>query len=152
MFKREQVLGTTNQVMPLSNLDLGGNLSMNNMDLVNQIVGSHVGCNRMVRIGAACVVQIGARFFLLVELEIGMGANEMEQVLVIEISAALFNALRNAGVMVCEIRNTVPTPPAGSTLELQCTFIVGNEAFIIFEIENMQERLVIVRSPLCTII
>lgn len=107
--------------------------------------------NAGVGIGALCRVEIQGRFFLLVEIEIGRGMNELEHVIVIEITRALFNALQGR-VDLCQVLNNVPTPPHGSVLELQCTFIVGNEAFIIFEIENRNERLVIVRSPLCTVI
>ncbi|WML33179.1 hypothetical protein [Clostridium sp. OS1-26] len=103
--------------------------------------------NPAVTLGAQCIVQIGTRFFLLVELE-----TPIERVIVIEITAAQFAALRAAGVPVCPILNAVPTAVAGTTVELQCTFIVDDEAFIVFEIENARERLVLVRSPLCTVI
>lgn len=105
-------------------------------------------CDPAVTLGAQCIVQIDGRFFLLVEIE-----TPVERVIVIAITAAQFTALRLAGVPVCPIVNQVPTAVAGTTVELRCTFIVGNEAFIVFEIEsNTMERLIIVRSPLCTII
>lgn len=106
-----------------------------------------MSCNPSVTLGAQCIVQIGTRFFFLVELEL-----PVERVIVIEITANEFALLRTAGVPVCPILTAVPTPVAGTTVELRCTFIVGEEAFIVFEIENARERLVIVRSPLCPII
>jgi hypothetical protein len=128
------------------NLNFVGGESMNLMNLINELV-----TDRRAVIAAACRVQLRGRFFLIIELEIGSGANEIERVFVIEISRALFNALAGR-VDLCEVRNDLPTPPQGTTLELRCTFVLGNEAFIVFEIENMRDRLVIVRSELCTVI
>lgn len=121
---------------------------MNSINEVNEYLHCH--CRGAV-IGAVCRVQLQGRFFLLVELEIGSGPNEIERVIVIEISQALFNALAGR-VDLCEVRTTLPNTPPGTTLDLLCTFVLGNEAFIVFEIENRNERLVIVRSPLCTVI
>lgn len=123
---------------------------MNTVAEMENAVSNLVG-NIGVGIGSLCRVEIQGRFFLLVEIEVGSGANQIEEVIVLEITRVLFNALQGS-VDLCQVLNDIPTPPAGSTLELRCTFIVGNEAFIVLEIENMMERLVVVRSPLCTVI
>lgn len=132
---------------------IGGEFNMfNNIDEEMYNFNNCVG-NQGVVISAQCRVEIQGRFFLLLELEVGSGMNELERVLVLEISRALFNLLQGR-VDLCEIRNTLPTVPPGGTLEIRCTFVIGNVAYIVFEIEgvSVRDRLVIVRSPLCDII
>lgn len=119
---------------------------MNLENLINQLIS-----DRNIVIGAICRVRIDGNFFLIVDFEIGTGPNAIDRIIVIQISQALFTALIG-NVPVCEVRDTIPTPPQGTTLQLRCTFVVGNEAFIVFEIENAMDRIVIVRSDLCTVI
>ncbi len=104
-------------------------------------------CNDPVSIGATCVAQIDGRFFLLVEVEIGVMGNEREEVIVIEITAAQAAALIAAGVMRCQIITTIP--PRGNLI---CAFVVGQNTFLVFNVENATDRLVLVRVPLCRII
>ena len=122
------------------------------MNTINNQINNRFS-NQGVVIAAQCRVELQGRFFLLLELEAGSGMNEIERVIIIEISRALFNALQGR-VELCTVRNTLPTVPAGRTLDLLCTFVIGNVAYIVFEIEgmNMRDMLVIVASPLCTII
>ncbi|MBU5440338.1 hypothetical protein KQI42_20285 [Tissierella sp. MSJ-40] len=106
-------------------------------------------CNDPISIGATCVAQIDGRFFLLIEIEIDVLGNVIEEVIIIEITAAQAAALIAAGVMRCQIVDTIPT---GREVELICAFVVGTNVFLVFNVENMTDRLVLVRVPLCTII
>lgn len=104
-------------------------------------------------ISSACRVRIQNRFFLLIEIEKGTGPNRIERLLIFEINQALFNALVGI-VPECEVLNELPMVPQGRTLDLLCSFEVNNVIYIVFEIEGMgaPDRLVIVRSPRCSII
>lgn len=105
-----------------------------------------------IRIGATCVAQIDGRFFLLIEIEIVVIGNEREEVIIFEITAAQAIALIASGVMRCQIVNTIPTPGPGQEVNLICAFVVGQNVFLVFNVENATDRLVLVRVPLCTII
>lgn len=107
---------------------------------------------RVISIGATCIAEINGRFFLLVEIEIEAGREEIEQVIVIRITAAQAQALLRAGVERCTIVTEIPTSRAGVEVELICVFVVGNFAFLVFDVENNFDRLVLVRVPLCTVI
>lgn len=129
---------------------------MDDMNMVDDMVNSQAmyDYNQGVVIGAQCIVEIQKHYFLLVELEAKSGRREFEKVLVIELSCAAFEFLREKGVKVCEVRDKMPAPPMGKHLELKCTFIVGNQAYIIFEAEGMcgcSDKLIIVKSPICNI-
>ncbi len=95
----------------------------------------------------SCVAQIDGRFFLLVEIEIE--GTEIEQFTIREITAAQAAILIAAGVMRCQIVDTIPT---GREVEIICAFVVGANVFVVFSVENATDRLVLVRVPLCTII
>ncbi|MEW8972553.1 MAG: hypothetical protein AB2375_00035 [Tissierellaceae bacterium] len=116
-----------------------------------QVIGRKLTCNGPIEIGATCVTQIDGRFFLLVEIEIGVVDNEREEVIIFEITAAEAAALIAAGVMRCQIVTTIPTPGSGEEVNLICVFVVGQNAFLVFNVENATDRLVLVRVPLCTI-
>lgn len=105
--------------------------------------------NDIISIGATCVAQISGRFFLLIEIEIDVAGREIEEVIIIEITSAQAAALIAAGVMRCQIVNTIPT---GREVNLICAFVVGENVFLVFNVENEIDRLVLVRVPLCTII
>jgi hypothetical protein len=106
-------------------------------------------CNDPISIGATCVARIDNRFFLLIEIEIDVPGTEIEEVIIMEITAAQAAALIAAGVMRCQIVDRIPT---GTEVELICAFVVGTNVFLVFNVENMTDRLVLVRVPLCTII
>ncbi|MGE5629704.1 MAG: hypothetical protein ACM3TR_01255 [Caulobacteraceae bacterium] len=53
---------------------------------------------------------------------------------------------------MCQIVTTIPTPTPGTEVNLLCVFVVGNFAFLVFDVENRADRLVLVRVPLCTVI
>lgn len=90
---------------------------------------------------------------MLVEIELTVAGTEIEQVLIFRITAAQFAVLRAGGIPLCQIVTTVPTPAPGKTVELICTFIVDGFAFLVFDVETATtDVLVLVRSPLCTII
>lgn len=108
--------------------------------------------NDIISIGATCVAQIDGRFFLLIEIEIEVLGNEREEVIIIEITAAQAAALIASGVMRCQIVDTIPTPSPGMEVNLICAFVVGQNIFLVFNVENAADRLVLVRVPLCTII
>lgn len=123
---------------------------------INQIIKEQMRnnnpmCNDPISIGATCVAQIEGRFFLLVEIEIEVIGNEIERVIIFEITAAQAAALIAAGVMRCQIVNTIPTPGPGKEVNLICTFVVGRNSFLVFDVENATDRLVLVRVPLCSL-
>lgn len=119
---------------------------------MNVKVGTTQMCNEPIMVGATCVAQIDGRFFLLVEIEIEVPGFEREEVIIFEITAAEAAALLAAGVMRCQIVTTIPTPRPGMEVNLICVFVVGQNAFLVFDVENAEDRLVLVRVPLCTII
>lgn len=108
--------------------------------------------NEPIEIGATCVAQIEGRFFLLIEIEIDVIGSEREEVIIFEITAAQAAALVASGVMRCQIVNTIPTPGPGQEVNLICAFVVGENVFLVFNVENATDRLVLVRVPLCPII
>jgi hypothetical protein len=106
----------------------------------------------IISIGATCIAEIEGQFFLLVEIEIEIAGQEIEQVIVIRISSAQADILLRAGIERCTIVTTIPTPTQGVEVNLICVFVVGNFAFLVFDVENTTDRLVLVRVPLCTVI
>ena len=119
---------------------------------IRQIINEQMPNNDPIEIGATCVAHIDNKFFLLVEIEIEVMCFEREEVVVIEITEDQAEALIAAGVMRCQIVNTIPTPSPGREVELICVFVVGQNAFLVFDVENNEDRLVLVRVPLCCII
>lgn len=118
---------------------------------INQIINPQQ-LNEPIEIGATCVAQIEGRFFLLIEIEIDVVGFEKEEVIIFEITAAQAAALIASGVMRCQIVDTIPTPGPGQEVNLICAFVVGQNVFLVFNVENATDRLVLVRVPLCTII
>ncbi|MDR7856476.1 hypothetical protein [Tissierella sp.] len=108
--------------------------------------------NEPIEIGATCVAQIDGRFFLLIEIEIDVIGSEIEEVIIFEITAAQAAALVASGVMRCQIVDTIPTPTPGIDVNLICAFVVGENAYLVFDVENATDRLVLVRVSLCPII
>lgn len=106
-------------------------------------------CHSPIRIGATCVAQINGNFFLLVEIEFGA---DMEEVIVIRISATQAAALLRLGVPRCQVSDTIPVSTPGREVNLICAFVVGDEAILVFDVENATDELVLVRTPLCTVI
>lgn len=118
-------------------------------DIVEQVTNGDVTITQASGLGASCVAVIDGNFFLLIEIEIG----EFERVLIFRITAAQAARLLNAGVELCRIVNTIPTPAPGREVNLICVFVVDGEAFLVFNVEeNNRDELVLVRVPLCTVI
>lgn len=118
-------------------------------EIVEQATNGDVTITQASCLGASCIAEINGNFFLLIEIEIG----EFERVLIFRITAAQAARLLNAGVELCRIVNTIPTPAPGREVNLICVFVVGEEAFLVFNVEeNNTDRLVLVRVPLCTVI
>lgn len=107
-----------------------------------------ISVERLIRLGARCIANIDGQFFLLIEIEIG----EREEVIVIRITPEEARALMRAGIETCRIVTEIPTPTPGREVELICAFVVGNNAFLVFDVENTTDELVLVRVPLCTVI
>lgn len=108
--------------------------------------------SQTVRIGAVCIAEIDNQFFLLVEIETEVMGMEVERVVIFRISAAEAAILLRLGVERCQIVTTIPEETAGTEVNLICVFVVGNFAFLVFDVENRKDRLVLVRVPLCTVI
>jgi hypothetical protein len=98
--------------------------------------------NDVVTIGANCVVNIGKRFFLLVEIEVEI--LDLEEFVFIEISEREFRRLQRAGVELCTVTNRRPTENA----EFKCVLIVDGEAFAVFDVENNVDEAVLVSISL----
>lgn len=96
----------------------------------------------VVSIGANCVVRIGNRFFLLVEIEVEI--LDIEEFVFIRISEREFRTLIRAGVQRCTISNRIPTNNA----EFKCVLIIDGEAFAVFDVENNVDEAVLVRISL----
>lgn len=148
MFKKDKELAMTsiNEDMLFEELTQRGNSSMDNTSLVSNIV--NVPGARVV---SQCVLRAGTSFFLIVELAVNstMGT-ELTRVVVIAISADLAARLLASGVSLCTVQTTVP--PSTTGLSPACTLVVGNTAYIIFLVPNVTNRIVVVTSPLCTVI
>lgn len=118
-----------------------------NKSLESLSVGG-LSLSKLISIGATCIAEIDGQFFLLVEIEIG----PVEQVIIFRISSTQAAILLRAGVRRCEIVSTIPTSMPGLQVNLICSFIVGQNVFLVFSIENSVDRLVLVRVPLCTVV
>lgn len=106
----------------------------------------------VIRIGATCIAEIQGRFFLLVEIEIEVPGPDIEEVVIFRITAAQAEALLRAGIDRCTIVNEIPKCRRGVEADLICVFVVGDFAFLVFDVENNEDELVLVRVPLCPII
>ncbi len=117
--------------------------------IVEQVNGAEIRLNEASCTGANCIAEINGNFFLLVEIQIG----NLEEVFVIRISAAQAAQLINAGVKLCQIATTIPTPTPGTEVTLVCAFVEGQNAFLVFNVRTTTtSELVLVRTPLCTVI
>lgn len=125
----------------------------NNVGGESNMIKDSCGISGFV-ISAACRVRLQNRFFLLIQIERGTGANRVERFLIFQISQNLFNELAGLVPECGVFEGELPTVPAGRTLELLCSFEVNNVIYIVFEIERagVPDELVIVRSPRCNII
>lgn len=106
----------------------------------------------VIRTGAVCILEFNNQFFLLVELEFEVGGEEIEQVIVIRISAAQAQRLLTAGIMRCDISSTFPLPSPGVEVNFLCVLVIDGAAFLVFDVENTTDRLVLVRADHCPII
>lgn len=102
----------------------------------------------LITLGARCLLNIDGKFFLLLEIEIG----EQEQVIVIGITSDVAAALMSAGIEPCQVVTEIPTATPGTEVNLICVFVVDGFAFLVFDVENNFDVLVIVRVPLCIVI
>ncbi|WP_045519553.1 hypothetical protein [Neobacillus niacini] len=98
--------------------------------------------NDVVSIGANCVVRIGNRFFLLVEIEVEV--IDLEEFVFIRISEQEFRTLIRAGVQRCTIADRIPRNNA----EFICVLIENGRAFLVFDVENNEDEAVLVRISL----
>lgn len=103
----------------------------------------------VISLGAVCIAEIDDRFFLLVEIEFPT----TERVIIFRISEAEARALLNRGVERCRIVNEIPQSTQGVEVTFICVFIVGREAFLVFDVETREtDRLVLVRADICPIL
>jgi putative Ca2+/H+ antiporter (TMEM165/GDT1 family) len=117
-----------------------------------KFAGEEASVGQAVRIGAVCIAEIGDQFFLLVEFETEVAGMEIERVVVFKISAIEAAILMRLNVRRCRIVTTIPTETAGREVKLICAFVVGEFVFLVFDVENGGDNLVLVRVPLCTVI
>ncbi|MEW9079602.1 MULTISPECIES: spore coat protein [Clostridia] len=122
---------------------------------LNQITKNIVTQNGPVTIGATCVAQLApADFVLLVEIEVEVPGEAIEEVLIIRITPAQAAALI-LQIGLCSIvgPDEIPTPEPGTEVNLICSFVFGNEVFLVFDVEtSTTDDLVLVRVPLCPIV
>jgi hypothetical protein len=106
----------------------------------------------VISIGGTCIADINGRFFLLVEIEIVASGVDIQEVLAFRLTPEEAQALIAADIQICRIVNEIPEPGPEQEVEFKCVLIVGSQAFLVFEIENSTEELVLVRSEICPII
>ena len=95
-------------------------------------------------IETSCILELDGAFFLLFEVEADVPNVDLETVIVLGISRELATALLRAGICRCAITDTIPTPC--DEVEFKCILAIGNNVFRVFEVENEEERLVLVRT------
>lgn len=105
-----------------------------------------------VKLGTTCIAEIGNQFFQLIEFETVIMGMEVERVVIFKISATEAAILLRSGTERCQIVTAIPTAAAGTEVNLICVFVVDGFAFLVFDVENKKDRLVLVRVPLCTVI
>lgn len=106
---------------------------------------------RPIRIGDSCIIEVNERFFLLVEILF----DNVEIVVVIRISRTQATNLMREGVRHCPVFMTLPEDIRGRSVMLQTVFVVGDQAFLVFETEREAERferLFVIRTPLTQVI
>jgi hypothetical protein len=134
-------------------------MSCNNNGLFRNLVAGEAlnrGINHVLAIADACILEVDGRFFLLVLVNYA----NADTVFVIRLTRPQAVALA-AHVRVCQPRTGIPTGVLGtSTLgtnvlgagtELECVFTVDRQAFLVFTTEGVQERIIVVRVPLCPV-
>lgn len=144
MFRRGNELAMS----AINELNHRGYLPVDNINLVG-----HIANVPGTSIVSACILRVGVRFFLIVEIAVGTTiGTEMTRVIIIKISADLAARLLASGVGLCTVQTTVPTTTTGRGLSPEYTFVVDNTAFIIFLVPNRTDRIIVVTIPLCTVI
>lgn len=107
--------------------------------------------SRIIRVDDACIVEVNGRFFLIAAIVF----DTFERVIVIRVTREqAMNLMRN-GIRNCPIFFVLPADIQRRAVDLQCVFVVGDEAFLVFETERSQERLerlFVVRVPLCAVV
>lgn len=114
------------------------------------------GIHHVLAITDACILEVEGRFFLLVLVNFA----NADTVFVIRLTRPQAVALA-AHVRICQPRTSILTGVLGtSTLgtnvlgvnsELECVFNVDRHAFLVFSTEGVQERIIVVRVPLCPV-
>ncbi|MCM3774149.1 hypothetical protein M3225_27430 [Priestia aryabhattai] len=98
----------------------------------------------IISIGANCIVKIGNRFFLLVEIEVEFGNVAIEEFVFIRISEQEARILLAGGIQRCTIVNSLPRSCDDLEVEFICVLIAGGEAFVVFDVENDVDKAVLV--------
>lgn len=105
-----------------------------------------------ISIGATCIAEIDDQFFLLVEIEVEVPGDDIEQVVIFNITEDQAEDLMEAGVEECTIVDHITKPSPGTKIDLLCVFVVGNFAFLVFDVENSTDEFLLVRVPLCLVV
>jgi len=111
--------------------------------------------NNPVTIGATCVAELEPNVFvLLVEIEVEVPGPDIEEVLIIRLTPAQAAALiPQVGRCIIVGPNEIPTPGPGREVNLICSFVFGDNIFLVFDVEtNRTDELVLVRVPICPIV
>jgi hypothetical protein len=106
-----------------------------------------------INIGANCIFQANNNFYLLVEVEAKAPGVEVDPEFVVRLTVSQANALIAAGVPVCQVTDTPPTPVPGLTVEFKGVFVIDNTvAFQVFDVENSTDTSVLVVTRLIPVI
>jgi hypothetical protein len=106
-----------------------------------------------IRIGSNCIFQANNNFFLLVEVEAIAPGVEVDPIFIVRLTVPQANALIAAGVAVCEITDTPPTPMPGFEVEFKGVFVIDNTvAFQVFDVENSTDTAVLVVTRLIPVV
>ncbi|MDM5200513.1 hypothetical protein QUF79_21070 [Fictibacillus enclensis] len=109
---------------------------------------SNMTPEEIFEIGANCLLVLGNKFFAVVEIESAVMDVDLSVYVIIRIDEATARRLHNAGLEFCEVTRTVPRERNGITVEFQCVFIQGNNAFALFDVENDFDEAVFVKISL----
>ncbi len=109
---------------------------------------SKMTTEEIFEIGANCLLVLGHKFFLVIEIESAVPDVELSVYVIVRTDEVTARKLHDAGLDFCEVTRTVPRARKGITVEFQCVFIDGCNAFALFDVENDFDKAVFVKISL----
>lgn len=131
------------------------NLNDTTESVVEDIMSQQGFAKSPFSILAACVLKVDSMFFLIVAIQSDVPELEISPVIVVKLTKEQAIKLFKSGIKICRAAECVPTSVLGSKVESKCSFVAGNVVIIVLYVtmpSSQSIRLVILRSPLCTLI